>query len=213
MSDTKNSAVPHTTLHDLSGLGLIILGALFLTSAVLYVKGGPVENAGQYTLFMTGCIETFGASAIIWICLGLVFVGGRLFLFGGERGLIRDAAGFCATGLGLSILLGGFSPVHGGGFGRLTVGTNDDRARRARVVLEQAIARVAVEMQMAVAGMISESPGDAPEPLTMWETVARAAPSSWISSSVRCAPWIAVNRLSISPCSAAIASIAYSPLT
>ena len=122
VSDTKNSAVPHTTLHDLSGLGLIILGALFLTSAVLYVKGGPVENAGQYTLFMTGCIETFGASAIIWICLGLVFVGGRLFLFGGERGLIRDAAGFCATGLGLSILLGGFSPVHGGGFGRASGG-------------------------------------------------------------------------------------------
>ncbi len=122
MSDTKNSAVPHTALHDISGLALIALGALLGTSAVMYMKG-PTENPGSYTTLMSGFIEVFGAAAIIWICLGLVFVGGRLFLFGGERGLRRDAIGFTATGLALSVTLGADATKRlGGSFGSATGG-------------------------------------------------------------------------------------------
>ncbi len=179
MSDTKKSAVPHTALHDISGLSLIALGALLGTSAVMYMKG-PTENPGSYTTLMSGFIEVFGAAPILWICLGLVFVGGRLYLFGGERGLIRDAVGFCATGLALSVLLGAFSPALGGSFGNATGGAASELGSKALGIalglgLLIAIAWVAW-LRVAPPALVAKATaliGEDPAPETISESAAR----------------------------------------
>ncbi len=179
MSDTKKSAVPHTALHDISGLSLIALGALLGTSAVMYMKG-PTENPGSYTTLMSGFIEVFGAAPILWICLGFLFVGGRLYLFGGERGLIRDAVGFCATGLGLSILLGALSPALGGGFGNAIGGAMSELGSKfSGVALGLAALLVpawVVWLRVAPPALVAKATaliGEDPAPETISESAAR----------------------------------------
>lgn len=119
MTDTKKSTVPHTVVHDITGLGLIAASALLGTSSVMFITKGPTENQATYGELMSGFIQFLGAAPILWLCLGLLFIGVRLFMSGGERGLGRDAVGFAATALGLSILLGAFSPTLGGSVGAM----------------------------------------------------------------------------------------------
>lgn len=120
MSDNKNSNTsqpPHTAKHDVLGLTLIGIGALLGTSAVMYIKTGPTQDAAAFAALMSDSVESFGAPAILWMCFGFLFVGARLYLFGGERGLLRDALGFVTTGFGLSIVMGAINEVHGGAVG------------------------------------------------------------------------------------------------
>lgn len=126
MTPTEKNAAPHTALHDVLGLGLIVLGAVFGASAVMYLKEGRGEDAAAFTVLMSGFVEALGAPSILWLCLGLLFVGGRLFLFGGEGGSLRDLIGFVATALGLSILMGAMSQSLGGHFGHAIGGAMSD---------------------------------------------------------------------------------------
>ncbi|MBK8177783.1 MAG: hypothetical protein IPK67_02550 [Planctomycetes bacterium] len=120
MSDTKNSPppkAPHTAVHDTLGIVLIILGAFLGVAAVMFIRKGAPENPALPAALMISSVELLGPPTILWLCLGFVFVGGRLFLFGGEKNLLRDGLGFLFTGLGLSIVMGAFSPVQGGSIG------------------------------------------------------------------------------------------------
>ncbi len=110
MTDTKKTAANHTALHDTLGIVLIVAGALLGVAAFMYIKNGAVENPTMFTATMSWLVEAIGPPAILWLCLGFLFVGARLFLFGNERGSWRDPVGFVATALGLSILMGAIRP-------------------------------------------------------------------------------------------------------
>src|SRR5687768_14058807 len=96
VSETKQSA-PHTPAHDVLGLFLVAVGAVFGVAAVQYLRDPPADDAQAFTEVMTAFVEAIGSPAMFWLCLGFVFVGARLFLFGAERGLLRDAVGFVLT--------------------------------------------------------------------------------------------------------------------
>jgi len=110
VSESKKTEAKHNPLHDAFGIVLVGLGALLGISAVLFLNGPAPTNPSTFTVVMSGLIRCIGPAAILWICAGFLFVGGRLFVFGSERGTLRDPIGFVATALGLSILMGAFRP-------------------------------------------------------------------------------------------------------
>ncbi|MEO6709863.1 MAG: DNA translocase FtsK [Planctomycetota bacterium] len=109
MSESKKTAGNHTPLRDALGLGLVMLGALLCVSAFMFLRERVTEPTA-FTAVMTALVESVGPPAILWLCVGCLFGGVRLFAFGRERGALRDAIGFVATALGLSILMGGLRP-------------------------------------------------------------------------------------------------------
>ncbi|HUR27796.1 MAG TPA: hypothetical protein VM509_06395, partial [Planctomycetota bacterium] len=131
MNETKKKTDKHSPLQDAVGLALIVLGGLLGASAFMYIKDGSVTNPGLFTAVMSWLVEAVGPPAILWLCLGFLFVGGRLFAFGSERGTLRDPIGFVATALGLSILMGAFRPESialGGHWGQFIGGRTSEIA-------------------------------------------------------------------------------------
>jgi hypothetical protein len=102
---------------DTLGLSMIMLGAVFLVSAIMYILRPPDTEVAAFTATMSAIIEVFGSPAMCWVSLGLCFVGARLFVFGAQAGLKRDMLGFAITGIGLSILMGAYSTTLGGVLG------------------------------------------------------------------------------------------------
>src|SRR5690349_25090762 len=124
----------HTPIHDALGVGLVILGALLGVSAVMFIKQPDITNPGAFTAAGSALVRAFGPPAILWLTVGLVFVGGRLFVFGAERGSLRDPIGFVATALGLSIFMGAFNPdsiALGGHWGQFIGGRTRETAAPA----------------------------------------------------------------------------------
>ena len=122
VTDTKNPAPNHTTLHDVIGLALIVASALLGVSAYMFIKNGAPENPWAFTAMMSALVTTFGPPAILWMCFGCGYIGARLFLFGSERSPVRDPLGFTFTALGLAILAGALRPNAGGSFGVMIAG-------------------------------------------------------------------------------------------
>jgi hypothetical protein len=107
------------------GLGLLLF-ALGLFPAVLIVKAllgtSPVESSSGDGPIALTWIRTLGGIPSLIFSAGILFLGGRLFLFGKRDGLLRNALGSAGVALSTAILFGAFSPTAGGRIGDATGG-------------------------------------------------------------------------------------------
>ena len=101
---------------DAAGLGLFALATLLGVSVFMSISSPADEPRGTTALF-TGLSELFGPWPLFALALVLAFLGGRLWVAGVARGMVRHVAGFAAVTLALSILASAAFAGAGGTFG------------------------------------------------------------------------------------------------
>lgn len=110
---------------DRDGLGLLLF-ALGLFPSVLIVKAmqssTPLDRVTGDGPIASTWISALGTLPSLVFTVAVAFLGGRLFLAGKRDGIGRNALGMALTSLGLSALLGAFSPTAGGRVGDATGG-------------------------------------------------------------------------------------------
>lgn len=101
---------------DAAGLGLFALATLLGVSVFMSISSPAVEPRGTTALF-TGLSRLFGPWPLFAFALTLAFLGGRLWVAGQAKGLVRFVAGAAAVTLALSILASAAVAGTGGTFG------------------------------------------------------------------------------------------------